>query len=195
MSVKSQQIFVILGLLFFVSPLIAETPEASKPSLSPKTLVGAIGHRLSQIWHEGTPDLYLTGYAWHNRYTYTPEKLQSAHYNEFAAGGGWGKSIFDEDGDWQALYAMGFSDSHRNFQPLIGYAFQKMLHLKQDAQLGAGFTWFITERQDILHGIPFPGIPLPMVTLGVKRVNVFATYVPGGTNVGNVLFVFLKVAL
>jgi palmitoyl transferase len=154
------------------------------------TFIQSVKHRLSQIWYEGTIDLYLTGYAWHNRFTYRPEKISS--YNEFAAGGGLGKGFIDEDGDWHALYAMGFSDSHRNFQPLAGYGFLKMFYFPKTINAGAGFTWFATARKDIFHGIPFIGFPLPMVSLGAGGASVFATYVPGGKNYGNVLFMFGK---
>lgn len=178
-------------LLLFSSLLLAQPPEKSEPAKK-RTLFEAIHHRLSQIWVDGQTELYLTGYAWHNRYTYTPEKLQSAHYNEFAGGGGLGRGFIDEDGDWHALYAMGFSDSHRNFQPLAGYAFLKMFYFPKQVHLGGGFTWFVTARKDIFHGIPFVAFPLPAAAIGVGKLSVFGTYVPGGTNVGNVLFVFAK---
>jgi palmitoyl transferase len=38
--------------------------------------------RLHQIWTEGDNELYLSGYAWHNRYTYSREKIKK--YNELA---------------------------------------------------------------------------------------------------------------
>ena len=60
--------------------------------------------RLDQIWTEGGNDLYFSGYAWHNRAMYSREKIDS--FNELAWGGGYGRSIYDEDGDWQGLYAM-----------------------------------------------------------------------------------------
>lgn len=177
-------------ILFFIiaSPAYASLDENSK-----RTVIGKIQHRFHQIWFDGTTDLYLTGYSWHNRYAYQAEKIRNAKYNEFAKGGGLGRGFYDEDGDWHALYAMGFSDSHYNFQPLIGYGFLKMLHLPKTFNAGVGFTWFITQRKDIFHGIPFIGIPLPMVSVGVNRISVYATYVPGKTNIGNVLFLFGKI--
>ena len=67
--------------------------------------------RLDQIWSEGNNDLYISGYSWHNRSMYSAEKIRS--FNERAWGGGYGRSIYDEDGDWQGLYGMAFLDSHR----------------------------------------------------------------------------------
>lgn len=190
MTTWGKIIAVLLLLGMFQQGTIAATVAQDSPL--PKRLFQHVQHRLSQLWFDGYPELYFTGYAWHNRYFYAPERIQKAHYNEVAAGGGIGKGFIDEDGDWHALYAMGFSDSHRNFQPLAGYGFLKMAHLPQQLNLGGGFTWFVTARKDIFHGIPFPGIPLPMVEIGVSKLSVLATYVPGGTNVGNVLFVFAK---
>jgi lipid IVA palmitoyltransferase len=182
-----KKIFLMLSLCFLVAPVGAAS-SGDKP-----TFIDLVRHRWGQIWNGGTNDLYLTGYAWHNRYTYTPDKLNKKNYNEFAAGGGFGKGFIDEDGDWHALYAMGFSDSHRDFEPLVGYGFLKMFYLPKTIQAGAGFTWFATARKDIFHGIPFIGIPLPMVSLGTKKVNIYATYVPGKTNIGNVFFIFGKI--
>jgi palmitoyl transferase len=186
-------------LFFFVlcwaglSPLLhAETNASTLKSsqCSVKNVIPSVRHKLSQIWNEGTPELYLTGYAWHNRYTYDANRVNL--YNEFAAGGGLGKGWIDEDGDWHSLYAMAFLDSHSNIQPLAGYGYQKMFQLAKAARAGLGFTWFATQRQDIFHGIPFIGIPLPMISLSIVKASIFATYVPGSQNVGNVMFVFGK---
>lgn len=186
-------IHVSVYLFFLVASNSYAALDAFSATDSKKTIIGKIKHRLNQIWFDGTTDLYLTGYAWHNRYTYEAQKIRDAKYNEFAEGGGLGRGFYDEDGDWHALYAMGFADSHYNFQPLIGYGFLKMLHLPKTFNAGAGFTWFITQRKDIFHGIPFIGIPLPMVSVGVNRFSIYATYVPGKTNIGNVLFLFGKI--
>src|ERR1700733_11585269 len=62
--------------------------------------------QLHQIWVEGKTELYLSGYAWHNRYTYSQTKLK--HYNELAWGSGLGKGIYDEKGNWHGLYAFAF---------------------------------------------------------------------------------------
>ncbi|KOQ36676.1 lipid A palmitoyltransferase, partial [Achromobacter xylosoxidans] len=78
-------------------------------------------NRLDQIWTEGGNDLYFSGYAWHNRAMYSRDKINS--FNELAWGGGYGRSIYDEDGDWQGLYAMAFLDSHSKVEPIAGYGF------------------------------------------------------------------------
>lgn len=150
-----------------------------------------IGNQFQKIWRQGNTDLYMTGYAWHNRYLYTQERLAVGHYNENAWGGGLGKGLIDEDGDWQGLYAIAFLDSHKNVEPWGGYAFLKTAHLDNNVSLGAGFTVALTMRPDIFHNIPFPAAT-PLVNISFKRLSLFAAYVPGHQNIGNILFMFGK---
>jgi len=144
-------------------------------------------NRLGQIWTEGGTDLYVTGYAWHNRSKYSAERIDK--FNEITWGGGLGKSIYDEDGDWQGLYAMGWKDSYRKFQPVAGYAFLKIAKLSDNVRVGAGYTAFITARSEFRNYMPFPGV-LPLVGAGYKNAMLYATYVPRVRDEGNVAFVF-----
>ena len=144
-------------------------------------------NRIDQIWTEGGNDLYVSGYAWHNRAKYSAEKIDS--FRELAWGGGYGRSIYDEDGDWQGLYAMAFLDSHSKVQPIAGYGFLKIGQVSDNFRLGAGYTVFLTARHDIMSYVPFPGI-LPLVSAGYKDAMLYATYIPGSSGAGNVLFVF-----
>ncbi len=147
-------------------------------------------HRLHQIWKEGDTELYVTGYSWHNRYSYPKEKL--SRYNELAWGGGLGKGFYDEDGDWHGISAFAFLDSHKNLEPVVGYAFLKIAHLNENTRVGAGYSVLITQRRDILHGIPFPGA-LPWLSFNYRKVALFATYIPGSRGeIGNVVFLFAK---
>src|SRR3989338_7712810 len=100
---------LITSLLLCISlnGFTAEAPNTCSHWLS---LFKPICQRLHQVWSEGDTDLYISGYAWHNRYIYSREKIKS--YNENAWGGGLGKSLFDEKGNWHALYAIAFLDSH-----------------------------------------------------------------------------------
>ena len=148
--------------------------------------------RLHQIWAEGKNELYIPSYAWHNRYTYSINKINT--YNENPWGGGLGKSFYDEDGDWQGLYAFAFLDSHKNVEPIVGYAFLKVLHLNENTRVGAGYGLLMTARPDIFHNIPFPGI-LPWVSFNYRKASVAATYIPGAKGAGNVLFLILKYVL
>ncbi|GGI92716.1 hypothetical protein GCM10007966_21650 [Legionella impletisoli] len=134
-------------------------------------------------------EVYLSGYAWHNRYVYPSHKINS--YNENSWGGGLGKGRYDEKGNWQGVYAFAFLDSHKNVEPIAGYAYLKVAHLNQDVNLGAGLTVFITARSDMFNNMPFPGL-LPWISLTMKRVTLSATYIPGAKGAGNVLFIVGK---
>ncbi len=144
---------------------------------------------LYNTWTQGKNDLYLSGYAWHNRYTYSRERVKS--YNEVAWGAGLGKGYVDPDGDWNSLYLMTFLDSHRDLEPIGGYGFIKTAHFSENTRAGIGYTIFLTARSDMFHGAPFPGA-LPLVSFSYKRFSLFATYIPGALDAGNVLFCFAK---
>ena len=182
---------LIFFLLFFFTQI--SSAEESKPrknwSYWPKHFM----HRLHQIWTEGDNELYMTGYAWHNRWTYPPDRIGT--YNELAWGGGLGKGFYDEDGDWQGLAAFAFLDSHKNIEPAAGYAFVKMHHFNENARIGLGYSILVTERRDINNGYPIAGI-LPWGLLSYRRLTIAVTYIPGPirTNapVGNVVFVLAK---
>lgn len=175
---------LIFWLLFF----LLQTAIAQDHSDCEKgpSLIKHFCHRLHQIWYQGDTELYLTGYAWHNRYVYDPAKI--GRYNELAWGGGLGKSFYDEDGDWHGLAAFAFLDSHKNVEPVAGYGFMKIYHFNENVRLGAGYSILVTARPDIFHGIPFPGA-LPWLTANYRRATLAATYIPGAAGAGNVLFI------
>jgi palmitoyl transferase len=177
---------VIFFLLLFSAHAALAEEQNSKPNWFKKAQL-----RWGQIWHEGNNELYVTGYAWHNRYTYPKDRIDS--YNERAYGGGLGKGLYDENGNWHGLSAFAFLDSHKNIQPVAGYAFIKMHHFDKKTHAGAGYSILITQRPDIYHGIPFPGA-LPWVFFGYDKAMLCLTYIPGLKNhpVGNVLFLFAK---
>ncbi|ARG96224.1 lipid IV(A) palmitoyltransferase PagP [Legionella micdadei] len=142
--------------------------------------------RLNQIWTEGSNELYLSGYAWHNRFIYPKTRIRK--YNEQAWGGGLGKGLYDERGNWHGLFAIAFLDSHKNIEPAAGYAFLKVVHLSTQANFGVGYAVLVTARPDIFHGRPFPGA-VPWVSLNINKVSIAATYIPGNSRSGNVLYV------
>ncbi|WP_131782051.1 lipid IV(A) palmitoyltransferase PagP [Legionella gresilensis] len=145
--------------------------------------------RLHQVWEQGDNELYFSGYAWHNRYTYSAKKIKT--YNEHAWGGGLGKGFYDEKGDWHGLSAIAFLDSHKNVEPAVGYAFLKMAHFNEHTHLGIGYSILVTARPDIFNNIPFPGI-LPWASFSYRQLTLSATYIPGAEGAGNVLFIIGK---
>ncbi|WP_232256424.1 hypothetical protein [Caballeronia glathei] len=75
--------------------------------------------RVTRVAHDGTWDLYLTGYGWHiDGYDNT------SHLNANSWRGGAGKHWTDENGNDDILFAMAFSDSHNHIEPIAGYARQ-----------------------------------------------------------------------
>lgn len=145
--------------------------------------------RLHQIWTQGDNEAYMSGYAWHNRYTYTAAKIKS--FNELAWGGGFGKGFYDENGDWHGISAVVFLDSHKNMEPTAGYMFLKMASINQNTRVGAGYSVLVTARPDIFHNIPFPGL-LPWLSLTYRHASLMGTYIPGSKGAGNVFYVLGK---
>lgn len=177
-------------LVFFISlPAIANQPLPESCAKWPWVMKYAC-QRLYQTWHYGHNDLIITGYSWHNRFTYPSEKVKT--YNELAYGGGLGRSFIDEKGNMHTLMAFGFSDSHKNLEPVAGYGFLKNWPVFDMATIGIGFTGLVTIRRDLNKGNPFPGA-LPLLGMAYKRLTLIATYIPGQSNLrGNVLFIFGK---
>ena len=174
-------------LCFFLSTICVSAHAAIKHGVWHKTC-----QTLNKIWTEGRADLYVPFYAWHNRFTYTADKL--AQYNELPWGMGLGKGRWDARNNWQGLYGMMFLDSHKNVQPMGGYGYLLTYHPTENTGIGLGFTAMVTARPDILNNIPFPAA-LPLASMHYKRLMVIGAYVPGGTNIGNVLFMMAKLTL
>lgn len=176
---------IIMGLLmlFSFNALAAENPQNCTYWLP---LFKPFCHRLHQVWDEGNTDLYISGYAWHNRYTYGRAYIRKKHYNELAWGGGLGKGLFDEKGNWHGIFAFAFLDSHKNVEPVVGYAHLFIASIKE-FKAGLGYSLLITARPDIMHNIPFPGA-VPWAGIFFKKISVKAAYIPGTSTNGNVLY-------
>lgn len=186
--------FLLLGYVNNIraetSPIADSHPKKCRPCSHKPNIFKSSYTLLHSVWTEGKNELYIPAYAWHNRFTYSSNRI--GRYNENPWGGGLGKSYYDAKGDWHGLYAFAFLDSHKYLEPIVGYAFLKVLHLPKDINLGGGYGLLVTQRPDINHGIPFPGA-LPWVSVNHKRVSLVAAYIPGSKNIGNVLFVIGKV--
>lgn len=147
---------------------------------------------VSNVWQRPQHyDFYLPFISWHNRFMYDKDKTDK--YNEMPWGGGVGISGYNAQGNWNALFAMMFKDSHNEWQPIVGYARETIWYLddKKNYRLGFGLTAGITARKDFANYIPLP-IALPIFSAGYKNINVQFTYIPGTYNNGNVLFAWLR---
>ncbi|HGM5490031.1 TPA: lipid IV(A) palmitoyltransferase PagP [Serratia fonticola] len=180
------------GLLLLATPASAAEPGSGTGRVS--GWWNSLTSGVEQTWEDPQyHDLYLPFISWHARFMYDKEKTDN--YNEMPWGGGFGVSRYNEVGDWSALYAMMFKDSHNEWQPIIGYGWEKGWYLdqNQDFRLGLGVTAGITAREDFGNYIPLP-IVLPLFSAGYKQATVQFTYIPGTYNNGNVLFAWLRFA-
>lgn len=192
--------YVLFSIFFFIilcSPYgsIAaqyKLPTQSQEHSAPPSWLQSTQKRLKQIWNTGQQDIYVSGYAWHNRAMYTLEKSRS--YNETAWGGGVGKSLFDEKGNWHSLALIAFLDSHKEMEPAGGYTYLKVISWGERVKLGGGFSFLITARSDLYNGYPFPGL-LPWVSFFFHKIALSATYIPGSKNNGNVLYMLGKITI
>lgn len=167
---------------------LAPAPPPPSPISRWDAASQSVSQTLRQVWRSDQYELYVPLHTWHNRAFYTPAKIAS--YNEDPWGVGIGKYRYDADGDWHALYAMAFLESHNDVEPIAGYAFQKIWRPGAGLRLGAGFTAGLTLRQDY-HYLPLP-ILLPLASIEYGRFSLQTTYVPGGNGNGNVLFTWLR---
>lgn len=148
-----------------------------------------------RIIHEGDNVLYLSGYAYHDRGTYSPEKI--AEFNEAAWGAGFGRTLIDENGNSNALFGLAFLDSHSDVQAQVGYAREWRWQFAEHAAVGAGFVAMLVSRSDMFNNIPFPAI-LPLASIEVGRVALMTSYIPklsGDGGNGNVLYIFGRINL
>lgn len=174
-------------LSLLLSPLLLPLTAHADESTNASTW-SYIQDTLSQTWDAKDYELFIPVNVWHNRSYYSSEKIDS--YNENPWGLGLGKYRFDNEGDWHSLYVMAFSDSHKDIEPVAGYAFQKMWRPANDFRIGAGYTVGFTMRQDFNY-LPIP-IAAPLASIEYKQLALQSTYIFGGEGNGNILFTWLR---
>ena len=151
--------------------------------------------RLTDTWKRGRNEFIFSGYSWHTPWTWTKERRDEE--NQWAWGGGYGRTVEEANGNTHTVFGLAFLDSHKNIEWQIGYGWSTFWGPRDGIQPGLGFTAMIVQRPDIANGIPFPAV-LPIVTLRYGQGRIDATYIPnlgGGINNGSVLYVFGRVIL
>lgn len=171
--------------------LVVTDDETRKPPSAFSNWWESAKSNVSQTWDSDQYELYVPLRVWHNRNTYTKEKIDS--FNEQPWGIGLGKYRFDDKGNWHAIFAMAFQDSHNDTEPIIGYAWQATYYPTKHLRTGIGFVAGITARSDMSY-VPIPA-PLPLVSVEYHKFSLQATYIPGGTGNGNVAFAWLRYQL
>lgn len=152
-------------------------------------------NRLVDTWENGESGVFVSGYAWHLPFTWTPERRREL--NSMAWGTGYTRVTEDSSGDEHSVYALVFSDSHKHAQFNVGYEYSKFWGPRSGVQPGLGFTAFVMQRPDIASGVPVP-IVLPLASLRYRNATLFTTYIPtlnGGINHGSTLYVFGRIML
>lgn len=155
-------------------------------------MIDIVRNRWSTIWHEGSTETYFPLYTYHLRFAYDDSKIAS--FNENPWGFGLGRGLYASDGTWHGIYAITFLDSHAKVEPIAGYGVTYAVGRIEGITVSVGYTAFLTAREDIKHYLPLPGI-LPVAALSAGRASLMATFIPGGHNNGNVVFIFGRIEL
>ena len=140
----------------------------------------------------GEWETYVTGYAWHLPHGY--KEGVRARLNETTWGGGFGRTIDDEDGDRHSVYFMAFADSHHAPQLNFGYAWQRYWRATRNWSVGGGYLAFVFSREDVANHLPIPAL-LPCASIRYRGIEVIGLFVPRVSRdiKGDVLFVYLRV--
>ena len=145
------------------------------------------------LYDNGRLSIYLSGYTYHDRHTYSAAKI--ATLDEKAWGFGVSKELRDAKENEESIQLMVITDSHYHPQVNASYAYQWMKPIAGNWEIGAGCNAGFVSRTDIYKNVPVPGI-LPMFSIGTRDTKLFMTFVPhlSGTVNGNVLYFNLRIA-
>jgi len=179
-----------LSIAMVTSLVALSAPSQALAQESQRNWLDTAWSHVTDTWETGDTELYVPVWAYHMRFGYDANKIDE--YNEFPAGIGLGKGRYNDSGNWESIYAMGFLDSHSKPTFMAGYAWAPMWNLGNEIKAGVGVTGFLMSRSNQFNGIPFPGI-LPIASIGYKQLSLQASYIPSTQrNDGNVLFVWGK---
>jgi lipid IVA palmitoyltransferase len=164
---------------------------------APLSFGAMLSNKLTTIGHAvrmGEWETYFTGYAWHLPYKY--QDTTRARLNETTWGGGFGRTLSDDDGDRHSVYFMAFVDSHRSPQFNLGYGWQRYWNPTRQLSLGAGYLAFLFSREDVANHVPVPAL-LPCLSIRYRALELIGLFVPRISRdiKGDVLFVYLRVPL
>ncbi|MBK9245848.1 MAG: outer membrane beta-barrel protein [Burkholderiales bacterium] len=133
----------------------------------------------------GDAGLLLPLFTFHPAYKY-PNRDDN---NNFPYGVGYARTLVDGKDNERMVYALAFSDSHYDFQPVLGWAWLARWPLFGSVKGGLGYTAFLTARADANY-LPFPAF-LPLASIGTDRVTFYGSWIP----TTEVLFFFARVTL
>jgi len=140
----------------------------------------------------GEWETYITGYAWHLPYGY--DAATRARLNSTTWGGGFGRTIRDEDGDRHSVYMMAFADSHWRPQLNVGYAWQRYWNPSRNFGIGGGYMAFLFSREDVANYLPMPAL-LPCASINFGGLEILGVFVPHVSRdiKGDVFYIYLRI--
>jgi lipid IVA palmitoyltransferase len=151
--------------------------------------------RLTDTWKRGDNEMLFSGFSWHLPYTWSADRR--AELNQNSWGGGYGRTVEEENGNIHTVFGLAFLDSHENVEFNVGYGWSTFWGERSGLQPGLGYTAMIIQRPDIAGGWPVP-VVLPLFSLRYQQFTLVSTYIPnlgGGINHGSVLYVFGRYTL
>ncbi len=132
--------------------------------------------------------------TYHLRSTYPPEKI--AEFTEWPRGLGFGRARVDEQLNRREVFGIVFEDSRARLQYTLGYMHlwnHRVVPGSDILTVGAGYMVLLMGRWDWNY-VPIP-VPLPVLSLGVSRVSLETTFVPGWEGLGALFFTWVQVRL
>ncbi len=138
-----------------------------------------------RIFRDGHPDLLVPVFTFHPAYKY-PNRHDE---NNYPWGVGYASTVIDGKDNERLVYALAFSDSHYDFQPIAGYGWIARWPLFGPVKGGLGYTVAISARSDANY-IPFPAV-LPLASIGTDRFTLYGSWIPST----DVLFFFTRISL
>lgn len=166
----------------------APAPAASARK-EPRSWFRRLWDPVAEAYSDGSYEAYLPLHTHHLRSAYTKEQI--ANYQEYPPGFGIGRGLYNDKGNYQGVYLMGFQDSHFKPEWHLGYTWKAIWRPADDLRLGLGYTAFLMTRTDMGHYIPLPGI-VPVASLAYRNLTLESTFIPGAAGRGNVVFVWAK---
>ncbi len=136
-------------------------------------------------FRDGDAGLILPFFTLHPAYKY-PNRSDN---NNYPFGVGYTRSLIDAKDNERMVFALAFSDSHYDFQPVVGWSWIARWPLADGVKGGLGYSVFVTARADANY-IPFPAI-LPLASIGTDRLTFYGAWIP----TTEVLWFFARVTL
>ena len=172
--------------------VLAANTQASRSRVrsSDKSWLSSLWDPIANAYDNGSTNVYLPLKTYHSRKTYSSEQIES--YQENPVGFGIGRGLYNENGNWDGVFAMAFQDSHFKPSYTAGYEWQAIWRPTDNTRVGLGYLAGLMSRSDYIHYVPFP-VVLPVASLAYKNFSLEGAYVPpGGKNGGNVFFLWAK---